>query len=350
MDQAGIRGDNFVAPAPFSPFLPQTVYPVGQQVLMMLRKRLLTVALLAACALPAHAGTKEQLIQLQTSVDNLQAQMQRMQQAFDERMGVMKNLIDQTTDNVNKMNQSVDALSHNLQTQQQQNGQAADQVSAQIQQMHDSVDELKARIAKVSKQLEDFQAQQQNLQPQPGAATPGATGTTGTSAPTSSPTGAGTPPPGFGGTGPSASTGSGAAAAAPPPDVLYNNALRDYNGGRMDLASQEFSDYLRFYPTTDLAGNAQFYLAEIMYRNGDYANAVKQYDRVLEQYPGGSKAAAAQLKKGYALIELGQKDAGIRELRALTIRYPKSIEAQQAKDRLHRLGVNTTASAAPRRR
>jgi tol-pal system protein YbgF len=308
---------------------------------MNLRNKFLSLTLLAAAfTLPAHAGTKEQLIQLQTSVDNLQAQMQRMQQSFDERMGVMKNLIDQTTDNINKMNQSVDTLSKSVSAQQQQNGQANDQVSAQIQQMHDSVDELKARIAKVTKQLEDFQAQQQNLQPtQPGGSSGQPTAT-----PQGSPIGGGTgafpPPPGFGG-------GSGnSAGSAPPPDVLYNNALRDYNGGKADLATQEFNDYLRFYPTTDLAGNAQFYLAEILYRNGDYANAVKQYDRVLEQYPGGNKAAAAQLKKGYALLELGQKDAGVRELRALTIRYPKSIEAQQAKDRLRRLGVASAASSA----
>ena len=307
---------------------------------MNIRNRILPLILVAtAFSLPAHAGTKEQLIQLQTSVDNLQAQMQRMQQAFDERMGVMKNLIDQTTDNINKMNTSVDTLSKAVQAQQQQGSQNNDQISGQIQQMHDSVDELKARIAKVSKQLEDAQAQQQNLQPsqssQPGGVTAQPQGP---SSPTGTAGSSGFPPP------PAGFAGAPGSNAAPPPDVLYNNALRDYNGGKMDLATQEFSDYLRFYPTTDLAGNAQFYLAEIQYRNGNYPNAVKQYDRVLEQYPGGNKAASAQLKKGYALLELGQKDAGIRELRALTIRYPKSIEAQQAKDRLRRLGVGSSAA------
>ncbi len=310
----------------------------------MLRNRILTVALLAALALPANAGTKEQLIQLQTSMDNLQAQIQRMQQSFDERMGVVKNLIDQTTDNINRMNTNVDALSKTLAQQSQQNGQQNDQLSGQVQQMHDSVDELKARIAKVSKQLEDFQAQQQNLQAQP-AGTAGAN----VGAPGSSSTGT-APPPGFGGTaGPG--TGNLTNNAAPPPDVLYNNGLRDYNSGKLDLANQEFSDYLHFYPTTDLAGNAQFYVADILYRNGDYANAVKAYDRVLEQYPGGNKAASAQLKKGYSLLELGQKEAGIRELRALTVRYPRSIEAQQAKDRLRSVGAApSAANTAPKRR
>ena len=65
---------------------------------------------------------------------------------------------------------------------------------------------------------------------------------------------------------------------------------------------------------------------------------------MLEQYPGGSKAAAAELKKGYALLELGQRDAGVRELNSLIARYPRSIEASQARDRLRRLGVSSTGT------
>ena len=96
---------------------------------------------------------------------------------------------------------------------------------------------------------------------------------------------------------------------------------------------------LKVLLNTDLAGNAQFYLADIEYRQGNFEAAAKDYDKVLEQYPGGSKAAAAQLKKGYALLELGQRDAGVRELNSLIARYPRSIEASQARDRLNRLGV-----------
>ena len=132
--------------------------------------------------------------------------------------------------------------------------------------------------------------------------------------------------------------------------MLYNNALRDYNSGNFDLASQEFGDYLKYYQNTDLAGNAQFYLGDIAYRQGNYEAAVKSYDTVIEQYPDGNKAAAAQLKKGYALLELGQRQAGVRELNALITRYPRSIEAQQAKDRLKKLGAasSTASKRTPR--
>jgi tol-pal system protein YbgF len=175
----------------------------------------------------------------------------------------------------------------------------------------------------VSKQLNDMQNAGQNLNPgQPGTPAPGG------AAPAN-----GAPAP-----------DAAASAAAPPPDVLYNNALRDYNAGKFDLSIQEFGDYLRYYPNTDLAGNAQFYVADIEYRQGNFAAAVKDYDKVLEQYPGGSKTPAAQLKKGMALIQLGQKDAGVRELNSLIQRYPRSIEATNAREQLKKAGATTTGT------
>ena len=66
---------------------------------------------------------------------------------------------------------------------------------------------------------------------------------------------------------------------------------------------------------------------------------MQAYNKVLDQYPGGNKTAAAQLKKAYALLELGQRDAGVQELRSLISRYPKSPEALQARDRLTKLGA-----------
>lgn len=290
---------------------------------------ILSLALLAFVAQPAFPVAKE-IIQLQTQVQQLQDQMTQMRQSFDERMGVMRNLIEQSTDNLNRVNATINDLNKSLQTQHNDVATRNDQLSGQVQALTDSLDELKGRLARISKQLEDLQAQQQNLLPN--------------AAPGSQPGQPGQPNPG-GGTAPLASQ-------APPPDVLYNNGLRDYNAGKMDLASSEFADYLKYYGTTDLAGNAQFYIADIAFRQGNYAQAVKEYDRVLEQYPGGNKTSAAQLKKGLSLIQLGQKDAGVRELQSLIQRYPKSIEAATARDQLRKMGVGTTASkpSAARRR
>jgi len=281
--------------------------------------------MLLAPGAPAFAVSKE-MIQLQTQVQALQDQVARMQQSIDMNMGVMKNLVEQSADSVNKMNAAVGDLQNKMQGLTSDNNGKIDQLSGQVQALHDSVDELKSRLAKISKQLDDMQQGGQNL----AAGQPGMT-----------------PPPSTapGGAPASGAPDNGAAAAAPPADTLYNNALRDYNSGKYDLSSQEFAQYLQYYGNTDLAGNAQYYLADIEYRQGNFQQAVTDYDKVLEQYPGGNKAAAAQLKKGYALLELGQKPAGIRELNSLIARYPRSIEASQARDRLRRLGVTTGGGA-----
>ncbi len=272
--------------------------------------------------LPAAFAANKDMVALQTQVQALQDQLARLQQSNDERFGAMRSLLEQNTDTLNRLANSLDAVSHSLQTTTTDQGSKVDQVSAQVQSLHDSVDELKARLAKVSKQLDDMAAAQQNLQAPPQAGQPGAT----------SPQ---QPPQ----------------AAAPPPDVLYNNAVSDYNGAKYNLASQEFGDYIKYYGNTDLAGNAQYYIADIEYKQGNYQQAVQDYDKVIEQYPSGNKAAAAQLKKGYAYINLDQRDAGVRELRALIARYPRSLEAQQARDRLRSLGASTTASKpSPTRR
>ena len=285
-----------------------------------MKKVLFPILLAFTLASTASAGTKEQLIQLQTTVQMLQDNMARMQQSFDERMGIMKDLITQQTDNVNRMSNTVDNLQKTLQSQNADSASKVDQVSGQVQALHDAVDELKARLAKVGKQLDDIQAAQQNIVSPP----PGGT-------PTGSPGGSPANP----------------ANSAPPPDVLYNNALGDFNAGKNDLAAQEFTQFLQVYGNNDLAGNAQFYLGEIDYRRSNFQAAIQDYNKVLDQYPGGNKGAAAQLKKGFALLELGQKDAGVQELRSLISRYPKSPEAIQARDRLTKLGVAAGGARRP---
>ena len=275
----------------------------------LMTHRRLSALLAVLCALwlavtPAWSASKE-MIQLQTQVQQLQEQMTAMQRSFDERMGVMKNLVEQDTDAVNKVASALTSLQNSLQKQQGDSSGHVEQLSGQIQSLNDTLDELKARLAKVSKQLEDMQSSQQSQAAQQTQI----------------------------------QAQQQALASAPPPDVLYNNALRDYNGDKNDLATQEFSDYVKFYPNTDLAGNCYFYLGEIQFRQRNFQQAAQSYDQVLQNFPSGSKSASAQLKKGFALLELGKQEDGVVELRRVIQRYPRSNEALQARERLKKLGV-----------
>ena len=232
----------------------------------------------------------------------------------------------------------MDALQQKINAQSEATNGKLDTTSGQMQSLNDSVDELKSRMGKLDKAIQDIQSQLQNLQnPQnPAAATSGQQPLAGS----------GSPPPA---TGPGATNttpagpATGPAAQAPPLQETYQAGLRDYNAARYSVAQGEFQDVLTYYPQDDLAGNAQFYLGEIAYKQNDFAGAVKNYNAVLEGFSGSPKAAAAQLRKGLALIQMNKKDAGIRELRSLIQRHPQTPEATQARAKLNALGVRIVA-------
>jgi tol-pal system protein YbgF len=280
----------------------------------IIRRSIFATVLAAGLATTPAWAVNRELVELQTQVQQIQDQMTALKQSLDERMGVIKNLMDQNTDSINKVTVAITNMQVAIQKQQSDTNNHVDQLSGQLQTLNDSLDELKARLGKVTNQLEAMQQAQQTLAAQASQQA-------------------------------QQTQQQQQQMSVPPPDVLYNNALRDYNGGNVDLAKQEFSDYVKNYPNTDLAGNAYFYLAELDFKAGDYPDAIKGYDQVLQTFPDGSKAASAELKKGMAQIESGQKDAGISTLRHVVQRYPRTNEATQAKDRLRKLGVATTTAS-----
>jgi TolA-binding protein len=318
----------------------------------VIRNRLLAAAVLSFAFLPsaprAHAVSKE-IVELQTQVQQLLDQVQRLQSTLDTKMGVLQHLAEQTADEANQMTTAVNALQQKLNTQNEAAGGKLDAVSGQVQSLNDSVDELKARIAKLDKSMQDLQTQLQNMQAPPAQTQPGGTqpGTQPGAMPGAGPTpGA----PGAAGTGQGESGGPGgpgtpAAQQAPPLQETLQAGERDYNAGRYDVALGEFQSVVQFYPLDDLGGTAQFYLGEIAYQQKDYPAAIKSYNAVLEGFSGNAKAPAAQLHKGYALLAENKRDEGVHELRSLIQRHPQTPEARAARSKLSGMGVKITVAA-----
>ncbi len=300
------------------------------------RNRLLAAAVLSFVFLPsaprAHAVSKE-IVELQTQVQQLLDQVQRLQSTLDTKMGVLQHLAEQTADEANQMTTAVNALQQKLNTQNDATSGKLDAVSGQMQSLNDSVDELKARIAKLDKSMQDLQTQIQNMQAPPAQAQPGGT------QPGATP-GAGPMPGAPGAAGPAPAT---QAQQAPPLQETVQAGVRDYNAGRYDVAQGEFQSVVQNYPMDDLAGTAQFYLGEIAYQQKDYATAIKSYNAVLEGFAGNAKAPAAQLHKGYALLAENKRDEGIHELRSLIQRHPQTPEARAARSKLNGMGVHFAA-------
>ncbi len=306
------------------------------QIRHLLRNRLRAAAvfavILGSVSLPAHAASKE-IIQLQTQVQQLLDMVQRLQSTLDTRFAVLQNLSQQTADEANQMTAAVNSLQKKIDVQDEAINGKLDTSSGQTQSLNDSVDELKTRVAKLDKSIQDMQSQLQNIQnPPPGSA----------------PAPAGGMEPAPGGSTPGQAAGqmppaSPAATQAPPLQATFQSGLRDYNAARYDVASGEFQDVIHYYPLDNMAGQAQFYLGEIAYRQGDFETAIKAYNAVLEGFSGSPKAPAAQLHKGLALLKQNKRTAGIQELRLLNRRYPQTPEAAQARAKLNGLGVRISA-------
>jgi len=125
--------------------------------------------------------------------------------------------------------------------------------------------------------------------------------------------------------------------------MLYSNGLKDIQSGKYDLARSEFQDYLKYYGKTDLASNAQFYIGEIYYRQEKFQESISEYDKVINNYPKSFKLAPARLHRAMAMIKLGQKSSGIRELREIVKLFPGSEEDRYARGQLKELGASPSA-------
>jgi tol-pal system protein YbgF len=285
---------------------------------------------------PANAVARE-IIELQQNVTQLLQNQQQMQTQITQSFAVEKTLLDQLSDSVSKYNAQMATLQKSVQDLQANSGARLDSMGTQVQGVSDNVADLQARIGKLDQKLTDTQNLLQSVDAKLAGNGPNST------TPTPTPNGpTGGPPPvappgGTGGTGPATSGPS----AAPPPsaDVLYSNALRDLTGKRNELAAGEFTDYLKYYGDTDLASNAQFYLGEIAYNEAKYADAVAAYTKVIDNYPKSFKLPSAHLKKGLALLELGEKTTAVRELRTVVRLYPKTDEGKRAAAKLKELGI-----------
>ena len=282
---------------------------------------------------PALAVARE-IIELQRDVTALLSGQKDLQTQMTQDHTVQKTLIEQSSDSVNKLNATMNSLQKSVQDVQANSGTRLDTMSTQVQGLSDNLEEIKSRLGKLNQQLVDLQNSVQSIDARLAGGAPSAsTANAAPGSPSLSPSGTSSLAPSPSGPPPSA-------------DTLYSNGLRDITNGKYDLARSEFQDYLRYYGDTDLASNAQFYLGEIAYSQHQFELAIQEYDKVLSNYPKSFKLATARYKKGMALLELGQKNSGIKELRDVVKRYPGTEEERRARAKLKDMGVAVTATAA----
>ncbi len=210
---------------------------------------------------PFAFGASKEIMELQRDVALLQDQVRTLQSALDQKVASVLTLTQQTLDSVNRTNTAVAVMENRFNDamkQQQQTlgapvanvGQKLDQMSEDFRAVRESVLDMNTRLGKLDAKMADLQNLINTVR-----------------APAAAPPPSGTVPGGDSNSSPAPGPGFGSAAAGPPAGLqagtLYTSAYSDESAGKYDIAFQEFSEYLKYFGNTDLAPNAQYYIADI---------------------------------------------------------------------------------------
>jgi tol-pal system protein YbgF len=122
------------------------------------------------------------------------------------------------------------------------------------------------------------------------------------------------------------------------PQELYQAAYNDYLRGNYDPAIVAFRQFIASFPASQLADNAQYWIGECYFHQQKFREAVAEFSRVESSYPTSERLASALLRKGYALIELGDSASARGALLTVVQRFPRSDDAILAQRQLDTLG------------
>ncbi len=118
---------------------------------------------------------------------------------------------------------------------------------------------------------------------------------------------------------------------------LYDNSLGSFKDGEFQQAMGGFKNFLKTYPRSDRADNAQFWIGESYMALKQYEQAILAYQEVIKKYPKGNKTPNALLRQAMAFLEIKDKTSFRLLLKKIVSKYPKSTEAKIARKRLKRL-------------
>lgn len=123
------------------------------------------------------------------------------------------------------------------------------------------------------------------------------------------------------------------------PTRMYETARADYFGGQYSVAISGFEQFLKAFPRSELADDAQFGIGEAQFMQKRHPEALAAYNQVVQAYPTSNSVAAALYKRGLAQEQLGQTDAARQSWETAVKQFPDSDEGRLAKQNLDRLAA-----------
>jgi len=287
---------------------------------MIMKQRVRATMLLlvgVSLAAPARAADKETL-QMMADIRMLQEQTQQLQNligAVGEALKTVSGRLDQQTE-VNRK-----AFADQKST--------IDTLAADLRVVRERVDDSNVRIGSVSQEVEALRQSIELLNVPPASAA------------------AAEPAPAVPGVPPSPSPAAPApvaprsAAVGMSPTRLFDEAKAMYWAGQNDLAVMGFDSYIKTFPKSEQADDAQLLIGSAYLQAGANEKAVEAYDVAIRTYPNSNVLPEAYYKKGVALQNLKQLDRAREAFETVTTKYPDSFEATLAKQGIQKLDEQT---------
>ena len=117
----------------------------------------------------------------------------------------------------------------------------------------------------------------------------------------------------------------------------YQAAFELLKEQRYEPAAMAFQQFLVTFPDSELADNAQYWLAESHYVTQMFAEALEEFGVVIARYPQSRKIPDALLKMGYCSYELKDWAAARDALTRVQEEYSDTTAARLAGQRLTRM-------------
>ena len=287
-------------------------------------RALVAVGLVGVFSTSAAAQNRREM-QMMADIRMLQEQTQQLQQQ-------MQTAITQLADALKAINSRIDDQTGTTRKAFADQKLIVDELSTNLRVVRERVDDTNVRIGSLSQEVEALRLAIPQFPP-PGQP-PVPTTVIDPSQPVTPATGEPAPPP---------ATAPPPAQPPPPlapgvsPQRMFDTAWSDYTTSQWALCIAGFDQYLRTFPRSELAGDAQFYIGECNFSDGKFTEAVDAYNRVITNYARSSKAPDSMYKRGLALERLSQPDRARESYELVMKTFPDSEAARLAKQNLARL-------------
>jgi TolA-binding protein len=264
--------------------------------------------ILVVAASPASAANKEHQ-QMMADLRMLQEQSQLLQ-----------NLIASVTDTLKAVNTRLDQQAETNRKAFADQKLVIDNLTNDVRVIREKLDDNSVRVGSLTQEVDSLRQsiQQMGSRPSPTSdADPQAAG---------SPSGAAAP-----------SGGQPLPAVGASPQKVFDSAQSDYYSGQYDLAILGFVDYIKSYPKSEMADDAQVYICTAYLQDGKNGKAVEACDLAIRTYPSGDKIPDAYYRKGLALQNLRDLNGAREAWEHVMNTNPDSDAGRLAKQRLEQI-------------